>query len=468
MRDPAQRAPQFGAATSRSLHEAALEVLPGGTSRSIHQTQPHPLYARDGRGCIVTDVDGNQYLDFYNNASALIHGHAHADVVAAIEGQARRGTAFSLPVEQQIELARLICARIPSADQVRFVNSGSEAVMLAIRAARALTDRPKVVKFEGLYHGSADAVEVSLEPDPDAWGSDAAPSSVAYTRGTPRGVLESVVVAPFNDIPAAERILRAHAHELAAVIVDCMPMRLGAIAARPAWVAALRRLTRELGILLISDEVVSFRVEYGGPQALYGFEADVTVLGKIVGGGLPIGVVAGPRDVMRVFDGSSGRAMVPNAGTFNANPLTLAAGIAALNALPASEVQRIGELGDALRTRARSVFRSLGVAGQATGIGSLFGIHLTDRSFENYREYWRACVADPEARQRQRALYDGLLARGILFSTGGVGTVSTAMTDAEIDAFIAALADCCREMQVDAASMPRGPRPVGESSRSLA
>jgi glutamate-1-semialdehyde 2,1-aminomutase len=151
---------------SRRLHDSALRVLPGGTSRAVHQTQPHPIYAQEGRGCVVTDVDGNRYLDFYNNASSLIHGHAHPGIVAAIEQQAHRGTAFSLPVEGQIGLAEALCERIESAEHVRFVNSGSEAVLLAIRAARAITGRPKIAKFEGLYHGCADAVEVSLEPDP--------------------------------------------------------------------------------------------------------------------------------------------------------------------------------------------------------------------------------------------------------------------------------------------------------------
>ncbi len=432
---------------SLRLHEAALSVLPGGTSRAVHQTLPHPIYAQEGSGCVVTDVDGNRYLDFYNNASALVHGHAHPAIVAAIGEQARRGTAFSLPVAGQIELAEVLCGRIQSAEQVRFVNSGSEAVLLAIRAARATTGRPKVAKFEGLYHGCADAVEVSLEPDPQNWGSPHAPASVPYTRGTPDGVLDSVVVVPFNDIEAAEAILSANADQLAGVIFDVTPMRLGATPAAPEWPAVLRRLTRDLGILLISDEVVSFRLDYGGPQASFGFDADLTVLGKTMGGGLPVGAVAGPREVMRVFDGSSGRAAVPNAGTFNANPLTMAAGIAALAALPASEIQRINALGDSLRRQADSAFATMGVAAHTTGIGSLFGIHMTDQRFADYRQYWYACVADRGAKLRQRALYDRLRERGILFTTGGVGTVSTAMTDHEVGVFVAALTDSCREMQ---------------------
>jgi glutamate-1-semialdehyde 2,1-aminomutase len=442
---------------SLRLHEAARELLPGGTSRSVHQTQPHPIYARSGAGCVVTDVDGNRYLDFYNNASSLIHGHAHPGVVAAVEEQLRRGTAFSLPVESQIELARLLTDRIASVEQVRFVNSGSEAVMLAIQAARSITNRPRIAKFEGLYHGSADAVEVSLDPDPRAWGPPRHPSSVPYTRGTPEGVLDSVSILPLDDVPAMESILRAQAHELAAVLVDVIPMRLGMIPARPDWLAAVRQLTRELGILLISDEVVAFRLAHGGAQAWYDFDADLTVLGKIVGGGLPIGVVGGPLEMMRSFDDSGGRAAVPHAGTFNANPLTLAAGIAALSALPASEVQRINELGASLRRGADAVFQSAGLAAHATGLGSLFGIHMTERSFADYRGYWSACVADAGVRQRQRNLYDRLLQRGILLSTGGVGNVSTAVSEREIDAFLEALADSCREMQRDGDGDGTGP-----------
>jgi glutamate-1-semialdehyde 2,1-aminomutase len=386
-------------------------------------------------------------LDFYNNASSLIHGHAHPGIVTAIEEQARRGTAFSLPVEGQIELAEVLCDRIASAEQVRFVNSGSEAILLAIKVARAITGRPKIAKFEGLYHGCADSVEVSLDPDPETWGSQQAPVSVPYARATPSGVLDSVIVLPFNDVGAAEAILGAHANQLAGVILDVLPLRLGATPAEPEWLAAIRRLTRDLGILLISDEVVTFRLDYGGPQASHGFEADLTVLGKTIGGGLPVGALAGPRDVMDAFNGSSERAAVPNAGTFNANPLTLAAGIAALAALPASEVQRINELGDSLRIRADSAFAGLRLAAHTTGIGSLFGIHMTDHRFQDYRQYWYACVADRGVKLRQRELYDGLRERGILLTAGGVGAVSTAMTGDEIDVFLAALLDTVGEMQ---------------------
>jgi glutamate-1-semialdehyde 2,1-aminomutase len=451
MKHSADMPTSLGTSRSSQLHEKALKVLPGGTSRTVHQTQPHPIYAREGQGAVVTDVDGNRYLDFYNNATSLIHGHSHPAIVAAVEEQARRGTAFSLPVESQVELAEMLCARIPSADQVRFANSGSEAVLLATKAARAVSGRPKIAKFEGLYHGSADAVEVSLEPDPQTWGDPGAPTSVAYTAGTSAALLDSVIVLPFNDLDATEAILTAHARELAGVLIDVLPMRVGFVAPRPGWLAAVRRVTRDLGILLISDEVVTFRLDHGGAQGLHGFDADLTVLGKIIGGGLPVGAVAGPREVMRAFDGSSERPAVPNAGTFNANPLTLAAGIAALSALPATEIRRINELGESLRRRADSTFAELGLAAHTTGVGSLFGLQMTDRRFEDYREFWRACVEDRGARIRQRALYDGLRARGILLTVGGIGAISTAMTGDEIDTFAAALVDTLTEMQRDGA-----------------
>jgi len=446
MQDPTATPTPPGTARSKQLHDDAVAVLPGGTSRTVHQTQPHPVYARDGQGAVVTDIDGNRYVDFYNNATSLIHGHAHPGIVAAIEEQARRGTAFSLPVEQQVALALLLSDRIASVEQVRFANSGSEAVMLAIKAARAIAGRPKIAKVEGVYHGSADAVEVSLEPDPETWGSPEAPASVAYTTATPAGVLDSVVVLPFNDVDATVALVREHANELAAVLIDVLPMRLGFAAARPDWIAAVRQVTREHGILLISDEVVTFRLDHGGAQALHDFDADLTVLGKIIGGGLPVGALAGPREVMRAFDGSSGRPAVPNAGTFNANPMTLAAGIAALTALPPAEVHRINGLGDAVRRLAQATFDELGVAAHASGAGSLFGLHMTDRRFEDYRAFWHATVGDKQVKVRQRALYDGLRERGILLTTGGVGAISTAMTDGEIDAFAAALADTVSAM----------------------
>lgn len=447
MQNPTHAPAPLSTAGSRQLHETALDLLPGGTSRAVHQTRPHPIYAREGNGCVLVDVDGNRYLDFYNNASSLIHGHAHPAIVAAIEEQARRGTAFSLAAESQIELARILSDRIASVEQVRFVNSGSEAILLAIKAARALTGKPKIAKFEGLYHGCGDAVEVSLEPDPETWGDPRAPASVGYTPATPPGLLESVVVLPFNDTEATESILTAHADDLAAVILDVLPLRIGAAPANPEWLAALRRLTRDLGILLISDEVVTFRLDAGGPQASYGFDADLTVLGKIIGGGLPVGAVAGPRWAMRPFDGSSGRPAVPNAGTFNANPLTMAAGVAALTALPGDEVERINDMGASLRQRADAAFEELGLAAHTRGSGSLFGIHMTDRRFEDYRGFWHASVEDRRAKARQLGLYDGLRERGILLTVGGIGAISTAMTGAEIDSFVASLVDTVTDMQ---------------------
>lgn len=436
---------------SRELHEAASRVLPGGTSRTVHQTRPHPVYAREGTGAVITDVDGNRYLDFYNNATSLIHGHAHPATVAAIEAQARRGTAFSLPVEGQIELAEMLCARIASAEQVRFVNSGSEAVLLAAKVARAVTGRELIAKLEGLYHGSADALEVSLDPDPGTWGERLAPTSVPYTPATPASYLGNVVVLPFNDLEAAESILAAHGDRVAGLFLDVLPMRLGFTAARHEWLAGIRRLTRDLGMLLVSDEVVTFRLDHGGAQASFGFDADLTVLGKTIGGGLPVGALAGPRAVMRAFDGSGARPAVPNAGTFNANPLTLAAGIAALGALPAEEIRRINDLGDSLRNRVDAELERLGVGAHTTGVGSLFAIHMTPRRFSDYREFWHACVGDERAARRQGRLYAGLLARGILLTTGGVGAISTAMSEDEIDAFVAALAETIEEMRAEGA-----------------
>lgn len=436
-----------GTSRSRQLHEAALRVMPGGTSRAVHQTSPHPIYAREGNGCVITDVDGNRYLDFFGNASSLIHGHAHPAIVSAISEQARRGTAFSLPVESQIQLAGILCDRIPSAEQIRFVNSGSEAVLLAVKLARAVTGKPGIVKFEGLYHGCSDSVEVSLDCGPDAWGSDEVPNSVEYTRGTPAGLLDSVTVLPFNDIEAAEAILPTRAAGMAAVVMDVLPSRIGVTPANREWVAAIRRLTRELGILLISDEVVSFRLDHGGAQALYGFDADLTTLGKAIGGGLPVGAVAGSRDLMSAFDGSASRAVVPNAGTFNANPLTMAAGIAAMSLLTREQIERMNGMGESLRARAESAFEQLGVAAHTSGIGSMFGIHMTDRRFTDYRQYWHACVEDRAVKVRQRRFYDAMRERGILLSVAGVGSLSTAITGAELDAFQSALVDSVSEMQ---------------------
>ena len=253
---------------SEDLYQRALRVLPGGVSRNTVLRRPHPFYAVKGEGCWVTDIEGRRRLDFANNMCSLIHGHAHPAIVAAVSEQLQNGTAFTFATEAEVLYAEHMCSRSPSFEKIRFVNSGTEAVMSCLKAARAFTGRTKIAKIEGAYHGLYDYAEVSQTSNPENWGDIRHPRSNPVTRGTPQGVLDDVVVIPFNDPETAVAILSEHPGELACVLVDPMPHRVGFIPATKEYIEALRRWTAEDGSLLVFDEVITFRSEYDGAQCV--------------------------------------------------------------------------------------------------------------------------------------------------------------------------------------------------------
>ncbi|HZQ59960.1 MAG TPA: aspartate aminotransferase family protein, partial [Casimicrobiaceae bacterium] len=371
------------ASNSAKLYERARAVMPGGNSRLTIFQSPYPIYAERGAGCRVYDVDGVERVDFVNNYTSLLHGHADPGIMAAVTAQLARGTCFSFPTELEIGLAELLCERVPALDTVRFTNSGSEAVMVAVKAARAYTNRAKIAKVEGAYHGSYDYVEVSLETPPPA-GSEA-PPRVAYSRGTPQGVLDDVVVIPFNDPAAASRILLEHARELAAIIFDPLPNRAGLIPASREFVDVLARIARDHGIVLICDEVITFRLGMHGAQHEFGLTPDLTTLGKVIGGGFPIGAVGGKRDVMAVFDPTLPKTAAPHGGTFNANPISMIAGLTAIEAMTSERFAAFNELGAYARKTLQRAMADSGVPAQVTGAGTLFRLHATDRALTDYQ-----------------------------------------------------------------------------------
>lgn len=429
--------------TSRSqeLYDRALSSLPGGNTRTTVYMKPYPIYAARGEGCRVWDVDGNAFIDCINNFTSLIHGHAHPRLIEAATRQLALGSAFGLPTESEIELAELIASRLPSVDQLRFTNSGTEAVMMALKAARAFTGRPKIAKCEGAYHGSYDYAEVSLDPTPEAWGRNA-PVSVAYARGTPDNVLADVITIPFNDTDAAVSLIREHGAELACVLVDPMPNRAGLAPADQSYLEALRQVTREVGALLIFDEVITFRLGYHGAQGLWGVDPDLTTLGKIIGGGFPVGAVAGHREFMAVFDPRSGKPALPHGGTFSANPVTMRAGLAAMELLDEAACARLDTIGEAVRSGIDDAFRAHGVPGGTVGLGSLLKIHFTDRPVRDYR----SAYPTEQETQRQTAFHRALLNRGVLAAGYGLMALSTPMTDADVDAIVAAASDALAEV----------------------
>jgi glutamate-1-semialdehyde 2,1-aminomutase len=426
---------------SAALWERAQRVLPGGNSRTTVYMAPRPIYAAEGEGCWIVDVDGDRRLDLLNNYTSLIHGHAHPAVTEAATRRLARGASFPLPTAEEIELATLITERVASVEHVRFTNSGSEAVMMAIKAARGFTGRPKIAKFEGAYHGSYDWAEVSLSSGPDEWGRAEALASLPYAKGTPASVLDEVVVLPFNRTDLAVARIEREATHLAAVLVDPMPNRAGLIPARTDFLGALREVTAKHGICLIFDEVISFRLGYRGAQGLFGIRPDLTSFGKIIGGGFPVGAVGGRAEVMAVFDPRGGKPRVPHGGTFNANPVTMAAGLAAMRLMDENAFDRLDEVGRKLRDGVTACFERAGVPGAVTGMGSLFRLHPAARSFVDYRS---AAVSDEE-RARLDRLHRQLIDHGILISPTGLGCVSTAVGEAEVEYFLEVLNACIEQ-----------------------
>jgi glutamate-1-semialdehyde 2,1-aminomutase len=416
--------------TSLSRFAQAKAVIPGGNTRLTAYFAPYPFYAVKGEGSRIYDLDGNVRLDYYNNATSLIFGHAYPPVVAAISDQATKGTAFAVPTEPEIELARLLTARLPSVEQVRFTNSGTEGVLFAVRAARVFTGREKIAKFEGGYHGTADQVSISVTPDLALAGDARQPAPVLASAGITHNTVGDAVILPFNDLQGTAALLTAHKDTVAAVLVEPILGSCGYVSAKREFLQGLRDLTERLGILLIFDEVQTFRLSAGGAQALLGIMPDLTVLGKIIGGGLPVGGVGGRSDVMAGFDATSGVPKIPHAGTFNGNPLTMRAGLATLQDLSPAAYDRLNQGGNDFRVRLQTLGERYSVPMQVTGAGSLFGIHWSAEPVTDYRSSARA------NKSLSYKFFLHALNNGLFFTTRGGGCLSVPMTETEMGAFL--------------------------------
>jgi glutamate-1-semialdehyde 2,1-aminomutase len=420
---------------SAALYERAKASLPGGVSRNTVLRTPHPLYADHAAGCRVTDIEGVERIDFANNMASLIHGHAHPEIVRAVQEQVARGSAFTLATEIEVDYAELICARSTSFDQVRFVNSGTEAVMGAVKAARAFTGRPKIAKVEGAYHGLYDFAEVSQTSKPENWGDSGRPESVAVAHGTPTTVLEQVVIIPFNDPETAISILDEHKGDIACVLVDPMPHRVGLVPADTEFVDCLREWTENDGSLLVFDEVITFRTEFGGFQDRFHVKPDLTALGKMIGGGFPVGAIAGSRDVMQVMNPLTETVRFPHSGTFSANPVTMTAGITAMKLYDESAVQRLNSLSLRAAEGVREAIGRVGEPACVTGSGSMFRVHLKPSPPRNHREAFMTA----EESAKLSVLLDHLFEEGFMMINTCSAALSTAMGEAEIDALVAAI-----------------------------
>lgn len=429
---------------SEALYRRAKEVMPGGNTRHTVFRTPHQVYAERGEGCRIIDIDGNSRIDAAGNFTSLIHGYGCEAIKVAAREQLEKGLCFGMPTPGEVRLSEILVERLPSVEHVRYCNSGTEAVMNAVKVARAFTGRAKIAKCEGAYHGTYDVVETSQEALPENWGELDAPNAVPTAAGTPQGVLDDVVVIPFNNVELGEKILRAKGNDLAAVLVDVMPNRAGLIPASVKFLEMLRRVTKEIGALLIFDEVITFRLGYNGAQGRYHIDPDLTALGKIIGGGFPIGAVGGRKDVMSVYDPTMHKPKVQHGGTFSANPMSMMAGIAALEALTPESFEHLEALGQRFETKITALFDELGIEAQVTGLGSLRRIHLTKAQLSDFRS---TVLATAHGAMQIADLARMLFDEGVIIASNGLVCFSTPMTFDDIDLIVAAFSRALTRLQ---------------------
>lgn len=353
--------------SSEEFFNEARDILPGGVSSPVRAIKPYPFYTAFARGSKIFDVDGNEYVDYCMAYGPLILGHNHPAVKMAIVRQVDKGWIYGTPTEQEIALAKEIVKYYPSIDMVRFVNTGTEATMGAIRAARGFTGKDKIIKIEGGFHGAHDAVLVKA-------GSGATSLGAPDSLGIPPDFTKHTLQVPFNDIEAMTDAMDAY-HDIAAVIMEPVMGNVGPILPEDEYLQEVRTLTKENDIVLIFDEVITgFRLEMGGAQECYGITPDMTTLGKILGGGFPIGVVGGKKEIM---ENISPAGKVYQAGTFNGNPVSLTAGLATIDVLHRKKIyQKVNSMGDELRAGLRNIIDDHGLGYTVAGIGSIFKIFL--------------------------------------------------------------------------------------------
>jgi glutamate-1-semialdehyde 2,1-aminomutase len=422
---------------SRAAYTRACRLIPGGVNspaRAFGAVGGEPIFIRSGRGAMIEDVDGNWYLDYVGSWGPLILGHCHPTVVTAIADALSRGTTFGAPTEQESELAELIVEAMPAVEMVRLVSSGTEASMSAIRLARAFTGRDRIIKFAGCYHGHVDSLLVEAGSSAMTLGSPSSP-------GVPEGAAGDTVVVPFNDLDSLAMAFDARAEQFAAVIVEPVVGNMGVVPPADQFLETLRELTSKHGTVLIYDEVMTgFRLAYGGAQALFGHTPDLTVMGKVVGGGLPLGAFGGRRDIMRQILPSG---KVFQAGTLSGNPLAVAAGVATLRELKGNPpYDRLESLGKSLQTGLDRAAKEAGISHQVARVGSMWTFFFNPGPVVNY-DVARLSRTDLFAK-----FFWNMLERGIYLpcSQFEAAFLGAAQTEAHVDQTIAAARESLGEL----------------------
>ena len=381
---------------SEELFKESKKFLPGGVDSPVRAYKPYPFFAEYAKGSKIVDVDGKSYLDYCLAYGPMVLGHANPDVMAEVSAQLKKGSAYGVPTENEIELAKLVVKKVPCAEMVRFVNSGTESTMSAIRLARAATGRKKIIKFEGAYHGAHDYVLVKS-------GSGAA--GLPDSPGVPDETTKNTILIPFNNEEGIVDIIKAEGESIAAIIVEPIMGNIGIIPPMDKYLEFLRDITLENGIILIFDEVITgFRISEGGAQEYFGVTPDLVTFGKILGGGFPIGAISGKKELMEMLAPSGN---VYQAGTFNGNPISITAGLATLKQLNNSFYSAMNTKGDSLRDGIQDILDVHNLDYQVAGLSSMFQIYFTENEVWNYED---AKTADTE---KFNIFFQTLLNKGV-------------------------------------------------------
>ena len=423
---------------SRRLHTEACKYMPGGDTRTATFFLPFPNFIKYGEGAYMYDEDGFKLLDFQNNYTSLIHGHAHPETVEAVREQIAKGSAYTAPFEKQIELSAILTQRFPSVDMIRYTNSGTEANMHALRIARAYTGKAKIIKTEGGYHGTTDVFEASVDPNIKKAGTLDQIKVIPESRGVSENALKDVLVVPFNDIERTRKMIEEHHREVACIIIEPIMGSAGQITPDLEYLRFLREITTQYHIVLIFDEVVTGRLSLGGAQKFYGITPDLTTMGKIIGGGTPVGAFGGKQEIMQMYDPREKK--MYHSGTFNGNAVTMAAGLATMKAYNQEAVDYVNGLGTLFKEGVLKIYDKLGLNMKISGAGSIYNILFTDKDVKNYRD-----VASAHE-ELNKVLYMSLLTKGVFDAERGMFCMSTAMTKEDIRFGLDTLETSLREM----------------------
>ncbi len=425
----------MGFEKSRELFEEAQKYLVGGVNspvRAFKSVGTTPVFIKKGKGSRIWDEDDNVYIDYVLSWGPLILGHAHDQIVNAIKEVSNYGTSFGAPTELEIKMAKAVVEAVPSIEMVRFVNSGTEATMSAIRLARGYTGKKKIIKFEGCYHGHVDSLLVSA-------GSGVATFGIPGTPGIPEELANLTIVLPYNDIEAVEEAFAKHGDDIACVIIEPVAGNMGVIAPSKEYHQRLREITKEYGALLIWDEVMTgFRLAYGGAQELYGIEPDLTTLGKVIGGGLPVGAYGGRREIM---ENVAPVGNIYQAGTLSGNPLAMIAGLKQLEILketnPYPELDRKGQI---LENGINELINKYGIKGKVNRVGSMITLFFTDKEVKNFAD------AKSSDLERFAKFFRCMLEKGIYLPASQFEAwfLSTAHSDADIEETLNKVEDCLK------------------------